>query len=401
MLEIPGEIVDSIIDHLKSDTYALPTCSLLSRQWLPRSRYILFASVSFSIGRGNSDGADKLGRFLDLLDSPLATFVPYVEEVKLSYRMDGLAGSSSQILASLHDRGVRAARLYLDCERHFYTLPSQGLPAFATSLVHLDLEMTGNRVALDIIVDYICAFPRLESLRLTGPPKSMDHTPPGSIALPPRLHTLYTNHPLIVDWILSLHPVPKQITTMCLNEFKGSGGDWFEVNKYLHNHAAENIQSLTLNCEYINSADPNFQNLQRLQHLTFHISGQSSLAHLVVVLPRLTYSPASRTLQTIEIILTQCVPYASQHWTTVDAELAGSAHYPRLRHITLAAVDPTQDFYFQQIADLLRRQFQHCARRGILRISQVASRSFAVTRPSLSFNAPLGLQRGYLLDSAS
>ncbi|KAJ7635673.1 hypothetical protein DFH06DRAFT_1220189 [Mycena polygramma] len=383
MLEIPGELVDSIIDHLRSDTYALPTCSLLSRQWLPRSRYILFASVSFSIGRGNSNGPERLDEFLDLLDSPLATFIPYVEEVRLSYHMDGLAGSSSQILASLHDRGVRPARLYLDCERHFYTLPPQGPPAFAASLVHLDLEVTENHVALDIIVDYICAFPRLESLRLTGPPK---------------LHTLYTDHPLIVDWILSLHPVPKQITTICFDEFRRSAGHWLEVNKYLRNPAAENIQSLTLDFPSIKSGDPDFRNLQCLQHLTLHICSQSSLAHLVVVLPRLRGSPASRTLQTMEVVLTS-VPYASQHWTTVDAELAESAHYPRLRCITIAAVDTTQDFFLGPIADLLRRQFQHCARRGILRISTVASGSFAVTRPLFSVNAPLSLQRRFLLDS--
>ncbi|KAJ7618302.1 hypothetical protein DFH06DRAFT_1107180 [Mycena polygramma] len=400
MLEIPGELVDSIIDHLKLDTYALATCSLLSRQWLPRSRYILFVSVSFSIGRGNSKGPDRLDEFLDLLDSPLATFIPYVEEVRLSYHMDGLAGSSSQILASLHDRGVRPARLYLDCERHFYTLPPQGPPAFAASLVHLDLEVTENHVALDIIVDYICAFPRLESLRLTGPPKSMDHTPPGSMVLPPRLHTLYTDHPLIVDWILSLHPIPKQITTIRFDEFRHSAGHWLEVNKYLRNPAAENIQSLTLDFPSIKSGDPDFRNLQCLQHLTLHISSQSSLAHLVVVLPRLRASPASRTLQTIEIVLTS-VPYASQHWTTVDAELAESAHYPRLRCITLAAVDTTQDFFLGPIADLLQRQFQHCARRGILRISTVASGSFAVTRPLFSVNAPIALQRRFLLDSTA
>ncbi|KAF8214658.1 hypothetical protein K438DRAFT_1562809, partial [Mycena galopus ATCC 62051] len=46
MPEFPGELIDSVVDHLKTDKAALLACSLVSTQWLPRSRQHLFWSVS-------------------------------------------------------------------------------------------------------------------------------------------------------------------------------------------------------------------------------------------------------------------------------------------------------------------------------------------------------------------
>ncbi|KAJ7618156.1 hypothetical protein DFH06DRAFT_1364091 [Mycena polygramma] len=367
MLEIPLEMVEPIVDQMKPDTAALRTCGLLSRQWLPRTRYTLFSAISFSIGGRDLrtlDALQKLKQFLSVLESPLATFIPYVEDVRLVHHADALdLPQPGEILATLHGRP----------------------PAFASSLVHLELEMNNNYIALDIIVDYICAFPFLETLKITGFPKGIVPTPPKSLAPPPRLHTLHTDHHLITDWILSLHPLPTHIATICFTTFVSSPSDhWLEVNKYLRSPAGEIIRSITFG-DYKTppySEGPDLQSLQHLQHLTIHVSRNSTFEHFVVVLSQLQRSPACCTVQTIEIVLTY-VPHVAAQWSTVDAGLADPTLSPQLRCLTLAAIDATPEFrgppeHLDPIEVVLRRQLEHCQARGILRIVNAAP---AVQKP--------------------
>ncbi|KAJ7635783.1 hypothetical protein DFH06DRAFT_1139322 [Mycena polygramma] len=145
---------------------------------------------------------------------------------------------------------------------------------------------------------------------------------------------------------MSLHPLPMHITTICFTKFVSSPSDhWLEINKYLRSPAGEIIRSLTLG-DYETppySEGPGFANLQHLQHLTIHVSRNSSFEHLVVVLSQLQRSPACSIVQTIEVVLTH-VPYVAAQWSTVDADLADPAIYPQLRCLTLAAIDATPEF---------------------------------------------------------
>ncbi|KAJ7618155.1 hypothetical protein DFH06DRAFT_1342688 [Mycena polygramma] len=412
MLEIPAELSDSIVDHLKYDTSALTTCSLLSRQWLPRSRYYIFSSVSFSIGRDVSrprTGQQRVDEFISILDSPLATFIPYVEEVKLTHHLDGLVRPPIEILANLHNRGIRSThtylwnvqtgslimppgeilfslhargiqptRIYLDCERHFFTLPPDGPSAFASSLVHLDLELRRTCFSLGIIVDYICAFPLLESLKLTGPPTYIDLTPPKSSALPPRLHTLHTDQSVITDWILSLDPIPVHIKTVCFTSCAYRPSDhWLVVNRYLRSVAGKRIQSLTLGeCHppraAANRIGPDFLNLRRLQHLTIQVSQNSSFEHLVVVLTPFKCSPACRNLETLTLILPLHVDYNVETLIALDAELADTDRYERLHRLEISALDANPEVLEEgselPLAVALRAYLPRCEQRGVLHV---------------------------------
>jgi len=63
-LHIPLELVDFIIDYLHDDKPALATCSLVSREWRPSTRYHLFQSIRIS-GDAIFGGYDTFLRFLD------------------------------------------------------------------------------------------------------------------------------------------------------------------------------------------------------------------------------------------------------------------------------------------------------------------------------------------------
>lgn len=65
MVQLPQELVDSVIDYLNSDSdkAALCVCSLLSRSWLNRSQFHLFAR--FKPNLKNSNKVAILRRFLN------------------------------------------------------------------------------------------------------------------------------------------------------------------------------------------------------------------------------------------------------------------------------------------------------------------------------------------------
>ncbi|KAJ7661966.1 hypothetical protein DFH06DRAFT_363044 [Mycena polygramma] len=122
MADFPEELIDSVIDHLRSDKSALLVCGLVSSQWLPRSRYHCFSSIHLFIGscRNQDDwkGLSRVKTFLSLVESPLATFAPSVTKVRLSHRRDRKKGgiiSPKTILDRLHVCGVQPVHLALHC----------------------------------------------------------------------------------------------------------------------------------------------------------------------------------------------------------------------------------------------------------------------------------------------
>ncbi|KAF7347031.1 hypothetical protein MVEN_01456700 [Mycena venus] len=357
MVEFPTELVETVIDLLQSDGPALIACSRVSRQWLPRTRHHRFRSLSLFVDWDSKDPASsqRVERLLALVFSPLVTFVKCVKEVKLTHKwnssFEGQAMSPREILSELACCGIRPTHLYLDCYRHF-KLPPEGPPAFVSSLIHLEIQLDNNHVALDSLVPYICAFPHLESLRIRGLPDDIDeYIEPGtSFVLPPRLHTLHIAHPLISDWIISLDPVPKQITTLGLLHIHWN--DWPGINRYLSSAAAEGVQSLIF---YYggrlrgNGPGPEFKDLRRLKHLSLYKLDTEGPKSLLGVLARLKSSPARRTLETITLSLRFVLGaerYSPAKWHAIDAELADRAMWPRLRSFTILAdteTDPESD----------------------------------------------------------
>ncbi|KAJ7190435.1 hypothetical protein GGX14DRAFT_48042, partial [Mycena pura] len=209
-MSLPAELVDSVVDLLGSDRPALKVTSLLSRQWLPRSRHHLFSSIRLSIsGRNEYDHTEleRVEAFLALVSSPMATFIPAVAEVSLLYTPEHPVLSGRAILVTLETFGIRPTRLFFCSVRPFsFTHPNP--LAFTSSLVHLELENCY------VPPDGICAFPLLETLKVGG---AMAVKPMVPAFLPPQLHTLQTSNTLVLDWILSLDDqVQRQITNLGL-----------------------------------------------------------------------------------------------------------------------------------------------------------------------------------------
>ncbi|KAJ7156270.1 hypothetical protein C8R46DRAFT_429892 [Mycena filopes] len=90
-MNFPPELVDRFIDYLHDDDHALGNCALVSKTWLPASRYHLFSLVVLF-------NANWMA-FLRLLTSPFATFTPHFVHTLAFAKTVG----SSTILASLLD----------------------------------------------------------------------------------------------------------------------------------------------------------------------------------------------------------------------------------------------------------------------------------------------------------
>ncbi|KAJ7615970.1 hypothetical protein FB45DRAFT_1035141 [Roridomyces roridus] len=246
MLNIPQEILDSIIDKLCDDKDALKACSCVSRQWLPRSRYYQFMSISLRVGWDTD--ANRLKTFLYLISCPLVTFLGCIDEVRLTHKWNSRdAGiptlSPSETLAALEHRGIRPTRLYLDCRRHL-SVPPDETPAFTASLLHMELELDENYVAVDGIVDYVCSFPSLQSLKIAGLPDHVNPARPSAKALPAQLYTLHTGHKLFTDWMITMKESPTQITTLGFVTVPSFQLKWSAVNRYLRSSCTTSLETI-------------------------------------------------------------------------------------------------------------------------------------------------------------
>lgn len=89
---LPPEVVDTILDHLHDDHRTLRQCSLVSSQWLPTSRFHAFSSVTLTTA--------NLPDFLELLNSPLLTLGPYVEDIRV-FSLDSARYNASWLSTAL------------------------------------------------------------------------------------------------------------------------------------------------------------------------------------------------------------------------------------------------------------------------------------------------------------
>ncbi|KAJ7609866.1 hypothetical protein FB45DRAFT_339960 [Roridomyces roridus] len=397
MLYIPPEIVDFIIDELWDDKPALKTCSCVYRDWLPRSRRYLFASVTLRVDW--YAGVSKMDTFLSLISSPLATFLPYIDEVRLTHKWNARDDGSPMLspgdtLAALQIRGVRPSRLYLDC-RSYLSHPPAGTPALTSSVLHLAIQMEGNYVALDSIANYVCSFPLLQSLKIVGRPSDVNgFSHPAVLTLPSQLHTFYTSHKSFTDWLLTLNPPPTQITKLGILQAPSDGLDWPAVNRYLTSPCAAGIETLVFDTtSFIGSIHgPELQNLRRLRHLVInqlHVSAPNTLRNLLSVLE--TAPTVRGTLETITLSrafrncpVATCT-FPAQEWRELDAAVADSveAHeYPRLRRFVVNTADEDscdlRDVLGQlafevgePIALALQTHLGRCAHHGLLRVEGI------------------------------
>ncbi|KAJ6569479.1 hypothetical protein B0H19DRAFT_1135630 [Mycena capillaripes] len=80
IITLPLEIVELVIDHSFHDRETLKTCSLVSLQWVPRSRFHGFRTVTLR-------NAHSIGTLVELLESPLSTLACAIRHLCVEARI--------------------------------------------------------------------------------------------------------------------------------------------------------------------------------------------------------------------------------------------------------------------------------------------------------------------------
>ncbi|KAJ7057716.1 hypothetical protein C8F01DRAFT_1060703 [Mycena amicta] len=219
MATLANELIDLVIDQLRDDEPSLRTCSLVSRQWIPRSRLYNFSLAKLVIdtietqddGSRFAPGAIRLDVFMDLLSSPLATFIVSLQDLTLRHTLDGNEYTSMNILRPmdilrrLETRGVRLCKLDLSCNALF-TLPYEGPPPFTSSLTALDIDLLNadGDTWLSFVFDFVCSYPKLEQLTLVDGYGGLEIGTLVALELPSSLRSLTTGYLPLVKWIVAL-----------------------------------------------------------------------------------------------------------------------------------------------------------------------------------------------------
>lgn len=196
----PAEIIDLVIDHLYEDRAALNKCSLVSKSWLPRSRFHIFRHSCYRITLSNLRVADVSlisapNRFSSLVSHPLATFPPFIPTLSIKSavgRMDLLKPSSLSIHLPILKLLTSVYCLVLHGINPYHALT--WIPVLSQlgtrRITKIDLRAIQFSTLADIIKT-IALFPALEILSYSCPPPDIDSTSSDishavSDALPPR-----------------------------------------------------------------------------------------------------------------------------------------------------------------------------------------------------------------------
>jgi hypothetical protein len=75
MVQLPPELIDTILDHLHDDKLALSACSLVRKTWTHTARYHLFADVNIE----SESGCTNLLRLL----RPGSAAIPYIRRLRI------------------------------------------------------------------------------------------------------------------------------------------------------------------------------------------------------------------------------------------------------------------------------------------------------------------------------
>ncbi|KAJ6540259.1 hypothetical protein B0H10DRAFT_2138151 [Mycena sp. CBHHK59/15] len=391
MPKLPGEIIGSIIDCLSSDKSTLCAWSLVARHWLPRSRHHLFRRLYLILALWNDQ--DNSAAFLPLLESPLVTFIPCVNEVVLQVinryvwypRTPGL--SPSGLLCKLTDSGIRPTSLSI--YNHLYEITGAtihgALPAFVASLVHLRLYYSGV-VPLDELVTYICSFRSLESLALgcqtLGGIAEPTTTAPVLAALPPKLHTLdMAGGSPFLNWIASLSPAPRHISNLVVRE-----SAW-KVQKFLDSPVATGVRTLTFEDCDINLEILKTGRLTGLRSLSLeyrmnppirqHVlrsNGDPRFADKTNVIPVIEEFSSCTTVEMLKIAV-HFLDFAVDEdvmspWRAVDAAIVRA--WPNVQRVVICRPKAENHVRISEnTARKLRARMPLCKEQGILVIQNV------------------------------
>ncbi|EGO03891.1 hypothetical protein SERLA73DRAFT_84078 [Serpula lacrymans var. lacrymans S7.3] len=202
--KIPPEITDHIIDHLHEDVHSLTTCSLVCKEWLPASRHHLFSSISLHPWKKDS--------FLRLVESPIATFAPYVRRVYMREGRGAYTWEKRWLNEALPRMKALTRVETLEVERVTWEfLGTEARQSFLTifkGIKKLKLQHFEFRSFCDLM-QFIDAFPALEDLQfdiVKWEKESIELDSPTQYHRPPNLRVLSlscTRKASILNWIQS------------------------------------------------------------------------------------------------------------------------------------------------------------------------------------------------------
>jgi hypothetical protein len=216
---MPPELIDTIIDMLHTDRAVLATCALVSRSWLPASRYHLFSKVT--ITRQSSPVISKL------LSSPRCTIASAVRHLAL-HTIEDLSQSICG-LSNVTQMSLRGFMLY----RTSIFPPSVLIPLLGNieSLRVEDVFFGRNGAFLLALLHHT---PQLQSLLcndLGGIGEEAVQTPSlPEVELTPRLKSLQVysdDRPVQLEWFVAWWKSTIPPLAVLVLEFHGAA----ELNK--------------------------------------------------------------------------------------------------------------------------------------------------------------------------
>ncbi|KAK7044243.1 hypothetical protein VNI00_007965 [Paramarasmius palmivorus] len=203
---IPQEITDYIIDHFHDDPPTLAICALVCRAWYPASRHHLFAVVNIS--------PRSIATFSDLLlQAPSGWFsiVPILRELSLHLHDDALwLGTLSGLFPEC--TSLRSLKIFFRGGQLTEEVRQTLSTTFHTITYLALLETTPQRRSLSRDVEWICTFPHLRKVLISGDYyKDLDISP--YARLPSGVQELKLDLPspatqAFVQWLLHHTTIP-------------------------------------------------------------------------------------------------------------------------------------------------------------------------------------------------
>ncbi|KAJ7269913.1 hypothetical protein C8J57DRAFT_1509033 [Mycena rebaudengoi] len=268
---LPTEVVELIIDYAVSESpISAQRLSLVSTQWLPRSRYYLFACITLGF-RAQCMRLQNVTAFLALLAPPSRpTFIPYVRDVTLSRWMPNANWGliPAHILDALSTAGIRPTRLHID---HCSPIPPAPIrfsfllmgysnshrkliilfhsPALASTVHRLDLTLPTHTLTLPALIAHLRAFPHLAHLSIDASYGFLPaRGPPPAHFLPPLLHTLELcgGGAVLLGWLASFRSAPPALATVALRLLQGLDAQEEDaLRRFLASRVAGRLRTLT------------------------------------------------------------------------------------------------------------------------------------------------------------
>ncbi|KAF9268535.1 hypothetical protein L218DRAFT_1073020 [Marasmius fiardii PR-910] len=181
----PPELFEAVIDHCQDHRPLLTACSLVSRDWLPRSRsHLLSSGITLSA----TVNGNNIWKFCSLLDSRYCTITPFIRSTVIFLRapsfcdLEALWRAVAQAFTSHH---LQISSMTLVCIPTPLLQASQ-LVALTSTLTSLNLvgmlwydEKESFSSKARRILDFIRSFPLLESLEIgyETPGRIVPYTP--------------------------------------------------------------------------------------------------------------------------------------------------------------------------------------------------------------------------------